>query len=460
MSTPTTNPRQRWRLTDNEYKRGSNTYPGNHFCDESLVVPMKPAWPKPRAGKPPYTWIRIVPGFSPDDPTQPDVTRLEDGELGEFIRCYPAFRAGGMKKQITFLCGNKQTDPDFDIWETPPKILYTAIYRAVEKNQEKPEWEFLLKRHRDEEGNMRGAVVVPVRDMYFAQCVMYQNGEADIDPAVPWGLGDTPETNKLCLLDLGSQAGRALVDLLRAQHEVAGGGFDYTLLDPIGLDSEYAKFFCFYSLDIGPPAVASARGTGGRRSAAPPAVSKGQDNGFGYGISVFSEFGTESPVYSKDEQELIMSRMQQWEDVLQFPSIERQAELLRGVIPWDVLEYAWQDHPEWLPADCPEAEAARGRVTSGYVPAADAGDTEVPTTGSIGGGQRTRRAATAEPQGDQPSTAARRTRRDTETDTTVRGRALPDEPQPGEVATPRTRTRERATEAADALQRARERMRG
>lgn len=481
--------RKRWKLSDNAYKPGTSTYPGNHFCDTSLLVPMKPAWPRPKAKAPPYTTVRIVPGFSPEDPTQPDVTRLDDGELGEFIRCYPAFRAGGIKP-ITFLVGNKQANPDFDIWATPAKILYNAVHRAVEKNQERPEWEHLLKRHKDEEGNMRGAIVVPIKDMYFVQCVVYQHGETEIDPSVPIGLGDDERTNKLALLDLGNQAGRALVDMLRAQHET-NDGFAYTLIDPIGLDSKYAKFFTFYDLSIGPPQVASApsqRGNGPRRSAAPQPQPQGQGStGIGYGITCFNEFGNESPAYGEGDRETIMSRMQPWEDALQFPTIERQAELLRGVIPWDVLEYAWQDHPEWLPQDCPEAEKARAKTVSGYTPPTGDDDEGVPSTGTLGRRQsrsaeadtevppRGRRAAppaldddeeapvtttrtrVRETAADTPAAAPRRTRRDAETDSTMRGREIPAAPD-GELAPPRERARARETQAAAALQRARARM--
>lgn len=214
--------------------------------------------------------------------------------------------------------------------------------------------------------------------------------------------------------------------------------------------------------------------------------------GIGYGISVANEFSGESPVYGPDDQETIMSRMQRWEDVLQFPSIERQAELLRSTIPWDVLEYAWQDHPEWLPQDCPEAEAARNKVTSGYRPPSDDNES-VPTTGTLG--RRGRQATPAEDdaevppranirgrqapamtddaapaaspartrtraavvEDDVPSAPPRGTRRDSATDATVRGRAIPDDAD-AELEHPQARTRTRAAQAAEALQRARARM--
>lgn len=350
---------ERYRMDDYS-ESGGFGYAGNMWCDEKLVDPWKLAWLKP--GKNACTTIRILPGIGYDDPNTFDPFRLPDGGFGDWMRCYLAWRSGGEPRTTFFL--TEKPSREYDKAQNPAYLLYHAINTAVSRGQDEGGWAALLKG-----GQGRAALIVKPKPMYLVQCIMYEHGDKTYDP--PRGAADN---DRVVLMDLGSQAGRALQELFDKPAENPTSDDPLAAYeigcDPIGIDPGSGLFCRFFPLAGGDPREQQSRaaaprttGFGGNRRR----EDRDDDTEIGFGvyaaptIQAFSQF---SPDYGDPGvQETLQKRIMPWEECLKFITEDEQAELLAHRIPRNILEYAWRDHPEWLASTAAAGRAMRNTTT-------------------------------------------------------------------------------------------------
>lgn len=411
-------------------------YRGNHFCDEALVDPWKLAWTSKRS---PYgvTTLRILPNFNPENPEELDPYVLPDGNPGDFARCYWTWRAGG-DPSATFILFDPVEDQHYDMDANPAIRVYNAVRNVLRDDEHHP-WATHVKG-----GNNRGALLVPPKKCWFVQALIYEHGTNVYD--TPKGAADD---DKVCIVDLGKDAGSAMFRTMQKENDQWDGEPDdadarFQIGNPIDLESQSASFFRFYPLEAGAPsererrqqrrAPASGGTLGGRRSGG--GLQAEERTQIGFGVEMVEEFNGMSAVFGEEDIDFLMDKIKPWDEVLKFPTDDEQAALLASRLPYDVLEYAWRDRPEWLPdRDSANAREARGATSAGFGRRGTAAD-----------------AAT----GDDAPRSSRRSRRaaPSEDPVTADDRFADDDQALGgeEEAAPRTsrRTRRNATPEAEA----------
>jgi hypothetical protein len=374
-------------------------YRGNFFCDDNKVDPWKLAWMTKRSQHG-VTTLRICPGRNPDNPEELDPFILEDGNFGDFARVYWTWRAGG-DPSATFLMYDPVASPHYDMDDNPAQRIYSAARNVIAQDEHHP-WSVHLKG-----GAGRGALLVAPKKCWLVQALMYEHGDKNYE--VPKGAADG---DTICLIDLGKDAGNAMIRLLSEEtdnYQGEPGNADARFVhgNPIDLDSPTSAFFRFYPLQAGSPAAreqsaaqttqrgASAGGTLGGRRQTLVAEDRTQ---IGFGVELADTFAGVDSQFGDEDIDFLYNKIKPWDEVLKFHDNDRQAEILSTRVPFEVLEYAWRDHPEWMPsADSDQARGGRGAVSSGggfgrggAAPAADAPAAEAPPAGRT----RSRRAAT------------------------------------------------------------------
>jgi len=333
-----------------------NARHGNHLLVPGAANLWQPAYD---AGP---TTIRILPGLNPNytndvvadpntsyfDPYRFPSTNLEDPNgFGDFIRRYSAVRSMG-DPSTTFIYHDPADDEAGDKEMTPPWILYRAIDRAVASGNERPGWGALLRG-----GQGRGAQLSRPSEIYLVQCmVMLHKG--NVYPT-PKGFAADEQT---VVMELGRSAGSALVAELAKEVDGYVGNPDdfqarYVNGDPVSLDQ--GRYVTFYTLKQGDPRTQSASpqaasGWSASAGTAPIVDSQGRPL-LGYGCFMEETFNGGLPVLT-DFENNVRSKVRSWDDIINIPTVEKQAQLLADKFPPDVIEYAWRDtHPEWIPEE-------------------------------------------------------------------------------------------------------------
>jgi len=366
------------RYNISEHRQTERGYPGNHFCDTSLVSPMKLFWPRPGVNTAHCnTVIRILPGKDPADPTKWDPYRLSNkiGNYGDHIRGYTAFRAGG-NPSVTFFLGDPTTRPNGDNYrDNPASQLYWNIKRLVDAGKDKPGWAAMINDTRSDR-----AIIAKPKKMFVVMCAVYEYGTAqkggpDIFE-VPKGLapGERP-----VLMDLGLGGGKDLLRFWDQLAEEPNADLDnfyknYTIEDAVGLAPGAGAFFTFVPSQYDPDNAKPKRQE--RRVMTRDSVrnsgshDKEEKEKVGFTAKMSFDYEGLSPDLSEFESDL-MEKIPAWDDVLTFPSEQQQAEILWGVIKDrddkprpDVFKAAWADNPEWVPpADHDVWAQFRGKIS-------------------------------------------------------------------------------------------------
>jgi hypothetical protein len=335
---------------------------GNHLLKPGAASLWQPAYDQG-----PMT-VRIHPGKNPEhdgsDPNVPyfDPYRFPGTDLrdpygfGDFIRCYPAVRAMG-DPPVTFIYHNSADENAGDKQMTPPWVLYRAIDRAVASGNDRQGWAALLRG-----GRGRGAQLPRPTEIYLVQCSIMMFKDRVYNP--PKGFGAEDGT---IVLELGRSAGKALLNELQREVENYQGNPDdfearYANGDPVSL--ALGRFVTFYTLKQGDPRMQAAASSGGAAWSS-PVQTVTDANGkvpLGYGCFMEPTFNGQAAALSHQEA-AVRQQVRPWDDLLNFPSPQRQAELLADKFPAEIIEYAWRDqHPEWIPDEV--ARRARAAVTA------------------------------------------------------------------------------------------------
>lgn len=314
----------------------SSRFYGNHFCDERKVEAWKPCWKNPKSKTNNFSTIfRVLPGINPDSDTKEfDTFRLSDAPLdfGACVQSYWAWLGGG---GITFLLDREEYDRN----ENPAALLYFGLQNAKKRGQDRGvgslAWAGLL-----EGGEGSRAVIPRPNKLYVAQCLLLKHGDDDFDP-----IRGSGERDKIVLLGMTTGAGKALCKLM-----------DGMTVDPVSVAPGDGAFFCLYPLGNDPRELHQAqtqqrtsRSFGGSRRESGGGRTEDKKE-IGFGVYSMPDVDGLSPDLSEFADDLL-ARCYDWDDVLFFPDHDAQAAMLAGIkeIPYDVLEYCWQDFPGWLP---------------------------------------------------------------------------------------------------------------
>lgn len=373
-------------------------YRGNFFCDETKVDPWKLAWMTKRSQHG-VTTLRICPGRNPDNPEELDPFILEDGNFGDFARVYWTWRAGG-DPSATFLMYDPVAQQHYDMDDNPAQRIFNAVRNVTNQDEHHP-WAVHLKG-----GAGRGALIVAPKKCWFVQALMYQHGDKDYD--VPKGAADG---DNICLVDLGKDAGNAMIRLLSEEtdnYQGSPGDAEARFVhgNPIDLDSESSAFFRFFPLQAGSPSAREQAATQtAQRSAGGGGTLGGRRQNLvaedrtqiGFGVELAEMHAGQDSRFGEEDINFLYNQIKPWDQVLTFHDNDKQAEILSTRIPFEILEYAWRDHPEWVPsADSDQARRGRGAVSSaggfGRGAAADA-PADAPAAAPAVGRTRSRRAA-------------------------------------------------------------------
>lgn len=329
--------------------------------------------------------VRLLPTRLPNDPANPGVRLTpfrhsqDVNDVGDWIRCYHGVRnfgAGPDGNGVSFLI-NDPTDPTAaPKEESPAYVLYNAIDRAVKAKQEGRGWASLLIG-----GHNKGAQLSRPKPIYLANPLIMQHKEVVYNP--PQGWGDA----KPKIMIMSDSAGQALMNLANGIREDADPhDTDWTRVstcgDLVGLGPGQGQYVTFYKSTEGDPRLRrQAVAQGGAQMANFGSAPAG-GGGAGTGFATYCAFA--EPVFQNQSADFshlaqaIATKAIQWDQVLNFPSYEQQAHWIADKFEPDVICYAFQDFPEWIPARVAAANVARtqqaghmmpvGGFVGGYVP--------------------------------------------------------------------------------------------
>lgn len=293
-------------------------------------------------------------------------TDTDPNNFTDWIRSYPAVKYMGMGEEAyTFLLYDK-ADPTYERRSNPYVVLYKAVYNAVERDFTAPDmsWSRLLK-------GRQKALPSPT-DLFYMQGLIFKQGN-DLyvgQGKVPLGTSkdDDPQ-----VVQLPRSAGQTLVTMLNEiDPEYVGSPKNFEKAMRFG-DVTHPKFGRFIRIF---PKGEGAEGAnlqgldswedGGGEEAQQPRR-RGQQAGTtggggsqgGYDVAIDKTLvvaGNKtsiSPQISPKMAKALQPKIVWWDDILHFPSHEEQclmiAKGMRGAR--SVLEFAWQDHPEFFTAD-------------------------------------------------------------------------------------------------------------
>jgi len=304
---------------------------------------------------------------------------LDPGTFTDWIRSYPAVKYVGMgDENYTFLLYDK-TDPTYERRSNPYVVLYKAVYNAVERDFTAPDmsWSRLIKG--------RQKALSPPTDLFFMQGLIFKHGN-DLyvgQGKAPLGIGPNDDPQ---IIQLTRSAGQALTTLLNEiDPEYAGSPKNFEKAMRYG-DVIHPKFGRFIRIfPKGDEAVGAqldgmdnweAGGGGGdsprrRGGGSGTTGGGGFQGGFDVAIDQTLVVGGQktkiSPQISPAAVKNLRSKIVWWDEILHFPSHEEQCLMLAKALKGarSVLEFAWQDHPEFFTSDVKSVLANAKQVLIG-----------------------------------------------------------------------------------------------
>lgn len=320
--------------------------------------------------------LRFLPTRLPNDPANPGVRLTpfrhsqDVNDVGDWIRCYHGVRnfgAGPDGNGVSFLI-NDPTDPTAaPKEESPAYVLYNAIDRAVKAKQEGRGWASLLIG-----GHNKGAQLSRPKPIYVANPLIMQHKEVVYNPPKGWGPDTKPQ-----ILIMSDSAGQALMNLANGIRENADpNDTDWTSVstcgDLIGLGPGQGQYVTFYKSTEGDPRLRRQAVVQGGVQMANFGSAQAGGGGAGTGFATYCAFA--EPVFQAQSADFshlapqLAAKAIQWDQVLNFPSYEQQAHWIADKFEPDVICYAFQDFPEWIPARVSAAHVARTQQAGNMMP--------------------------------------------------------------------------------------------
>ena len=323
---------------------------GKHIIRNNQAIHWTPKWGEG------YTTFRILPARNPEDPTQWDAFRYssENDDYGDWLRRYPAVRSFG-DPGMTFVLKHPADDSLAE--ETlPPCILYNAIAQAVGNGSDRPGWAALLGHG---QGNQRKVLPRP-SEVFLVQGLVMQHGNEVYSP--PRGFSNE---DRVVMLELSSNAGVVFLQELAKVAENSGAAEGdwqnyYVHGDPVSLD--HGGFVTWYKLADGDPrARQQQQSAGWNTQSSGQGNQRGGNQAIGYGCFIEDTFNGLPPQLTQFEPQ-IANKVVPWDDLVHIPTPAEQAAMIAHSFPPDVIAYAWQSRPEWIPEDVRNAAVGHVQV--------------------------------------------------------------------------------------------------
>lgn len=301
------------------------------------------------------TVIRPFPMRNIEDPAgvswDPYRFSAEHNDFGDWLRRYDAIRNFG-DPGVTMIIRDPADSTIEDPQRLPAWVLYNAIDRAVAAGQEQQGWAALLRG-----GQNRGATLSRPSEVYLLQGAIMQHKSEIYNPPRGFSADEKP-----VVLELSSNAGVSLISELnkpRENSQAQDGDWEhmYENGDPVSLD--YGRFITFYRLADGDPRTRQTVQAGGWNAATSQQPGGRRQEPMGYGCYLEPTFNNIS-ANLRDFEQAVASKVLPWDEILYFPTIEEQANLIADKFPPDAILYAWRDHPEWIP------ETIRNRAVAAH----------------------------------------------------------------------------------------------
>lgn len=368
----------------------------------------------------PQTIIRIFPNPDPSTATGFGVMRLSARpfNFGGWIRAYPCAKLGSTDSGgsfVQFLIDDGTHSKEELRASNPVWLLYNNINDAVRKKIHYPgchEWGQLVIR------GSKGFPLAKPSSVTLVQGAVFLGGDGPYDmdmkakrtvsPSGPiFARGADPEDPPV-VIGLFNTAADALIDTLEARDPNWSGDTDdlRQFLAPDITDIHAGAFVHIYKQGEDPRTQAVATQQPQVGFGAQFGSRNTQTNATrglaGKPYMVFltpTHDGTDNglPASMKGHEGLVRAKWQSWENIINFPTPVRQAEIIatRCNFPASAMEYAWRDFPEWIPASVRSAaaNAVSAQVPAGVPDKTNTGDTPVggltPARPSGGGWGRT-----------------------------------------------------------------------
>ena len=294
------------------------------------------------------TVFRLLPHVDPA--TGQFVPFYEGEDFGDWIRVYTTIRYFGNDpdNQASFIVDDGMNSAAAT--QHPTAVLRKAVKRALDAGTDPGGWSPYI--------NGQKPFISEAKALYFVQVVLLHHNKAMDGPK---GL-----TGKPYILMLSPSAGEALCDLVRTPISEATLAQRAQSQDPIQLSFEHGDPV---SITDGRWIVMYKRGNGDPRTRHLNPTVQAQPQLFGQqalpqtsqdkkALAEANSYAcyTEHAFYNIPanfladpvQTQALASTTQPWDELLYFPTVEEQVALIATRMPFNMLEYAFQNHPSWL----------------------------------------------------------------------------------------------------------------
>ena len=297
-----------------------------------------------------HTTVRILPVLNPENPQLWEDFRIPNGSgglmWGEWVRGYQVATMGEGDTSCSFITHDPVDRDRFDVLNSPPWVLYNAINRAVNSHTDAGGWAGFLKGGQD-----RGAALSTPKLKYFMPVLILEHSQGPGKPII--GLDDD---GVLPILQITAAAGTLMFSqiesIINNPPVINGQPWNINLTDLAS-----GGFVSFYNKADGDPREQrqQSQQPGSLIDRAQQQQAATRDIGFGCYIEPFFH-GTAGDL--RGVEPLLRKKAHAWEDIINIPSAEQQAIWLSSCFPPDMIMYAFQGHPEWIP------ESVRARAVA------------------------------------------------------------------------------------------------
>lgn len=302
--------------------------------------------------------IRLLPMLDPETGRLTPYRRSTGPNMfGDWIRHFPAARRMG-DPPCTFIYKDTR-DQSADGTATPGWVLYRAVEQLVRSRQD-PGWGgYLLS-------SAGKSALLPKPDEVFlaSAAIVEYNGKIKMT--------GTQAGDPQIIVEITRGLGKSLLEQLNATTPNFNGDpndYSQSMANGNPLDLAFGKFITIYRKADGDPRqrgqqqLVGMPTIGGTR---PQFNQGGGGNGQVAGFDCFlsDSFNGMTPNWSQGEA-FFTQRAKTWDDILYFPTVLEQADLLARKFPPNMITYAWRDHPDWIPEDIQRAAVAAHSLSMG-----------------------------------------------------------------------------------------------
>ena len=312
---------------------------GNYILKPGARAQLwRPSWKRT------VTTFRPLPGLDNHGQLRPFAVYSETHAawtVGDWIRSYPMFRGGTRDNPLSFMICDPTQVHNFKevVSNCPSSVLHRAIERACERQAGMPHWADMLK-------GQNGPPPLSSAEMgYVMQGLMYQHNSEFKMPAR--GVNDDVVVLNVSgggVKGGGGGLGRKLVqnamaikqgvppELIAGQPQVNSFAWG----DWVSPDAGRFLRFCEANGELYTKSIQQGF------SVAPQ---QGQMAAKGFDINIETHLGQMGASMAGYE-EWIRQKVQPWWNILNFPCLEEQAELVAKSFPADMVEVAFREHPQ------------------------------------------------------------------------------------------------------------------